>query len=81
MRTAQEWIEDFGTNDRGYAMCNSMKIEAIQEDAITSQKERLEKLANLIWNTRWVSDEEDYQNMVGIAAEIRSGNFKTLDSL
>lgn len=81
MRTAQEWIEDFGTNDRGYAMCNELKIEAIQEDAITFQKGRVERLADLIWNTRWASDDEDYQRMVGIAAEVRSGNFKTLDSL
>jgi hypothetical protein len=44
-------------------------------------KSRLEKLANLVWETRWVSEDEDYQKLVGIAAEIRSGNFKGVDSL
>ena len=43
--------------------------------------ERLKALANLVWETRWVSDQDDYQRMVGIAAEIRSGNFKVIDAV
>lgn len=43
--------------------------------------ERLLKLANLVWESRWVSEDEDYMNVVGIAAEIRSGNFASLDKL
>jgi hypothetical protein len=44
------------------------------------QRKRLRTLANMIWETRWVSDAEDYQRMVGIAAEIRSGNFGGIDA-
>lgn len=40
---------------------------------------RLLKLANLVWETRWVSEEAAYQNLVGIAAEILSGNFNSID--
>lgn len=43
--------------------------------------ERLAKLSKLIWETRWVSDEQDYIDMVGIAAAINSGNYKPIDNL
>lgn len=43
-------------------------------------KQRLMALAGLIWETRWAGEQEDYQQMVGIAAEIRSGNFDGIDA-
>jgi hypothetical protein len=42
-------------------------------------EQRLNKLVELIWATRWVSEESDYQDLVGMAAAIRSGNFDGID--
>ncbi len=63
-------------------------VEQIQQDALTESsssgvvwRERLMKMVELAWGTRWVSEESDYQHMVGIAAEIRSGNYETIDAL
>jgi hypothetical protein len=41
----------------------------------------IQAVADLIWSTRWASDDDHYQKMVGIAAEIRSGNYETLTAL
>lgn len=48
---------------------------------VITNNERLEELVNLIWETRWVSDDSDYQDMVAIAAAMRSGNLKPIDKL
>lgn len=49
-------------------------------------KERLVRLADWIWATRWMNDDDrlrtgdqDYVDMVGVAAEIRSGNLAGID--
>ena len=34
----------------------------------------LNGLAALVWESRWVSDDEAYMDSVGVAAAIRSGN-------
>lgn len=48
---------------------------------LQKDKARLETLANLVWESRWASKENDYQEMVGIVAEIRSGNFNGIDAV
>lgn len=48
--------------------------------SLTKDKERMLMLAKLIWSTRWVSDEHDYQHLVGAAAEINSGNYTAIDN-
>ena len=47
---------------------------------------RLIKLADMIWDGRWMDDKNhlpemdvEYQTLVGIAAEIRSGNYTMID--
>lgn len=42
--------------------------------------QRLLVICNLIWESRWASDAEDYQTLVGLAAEVSSGNFDSLDT-
>ena len=52
------------------------KYNKVKEDG-----KRLRKLAELIWDTRWISDDcDDYQKLVGIAAEIRSDSFQAIDA-
>lgn len=59
---------------------------ALQEAKIAL--ERLKVLADLIWETRWITDASvtrseviAYDHLVGIAAAIRSGNFSSIDKL
>lgn len=52
---------------------------AKQNEALRKDGERLLTLAKLVWETRWVSDDAKYQDVVGIAAEINSGNFDGID--
>lgn len=40
---------------------------------------RLGAMVQLIWESRWVSEEHVYQELVATAAEIRSGNFDGID--
>lgn len=47
--------------------------------AENEDKARLQTLALMIWESRWVSEDTNYEKMVGIAAEIRSGNMKGID--
>jgi hypothetical protein len=51
------------------------EVEELRKD-----KERLAFIVNYIWETRWVSEEADYQDMVGMVAAIRSGNFDAIDA-
>lgn len=39
---------------------------------------RLVNLANKVWDTRWITDDTEYQSLIGVAAEIRSGNLKSV---
>lgn len=34
----------------------------------------LKGLADMVWESRWVSEEQDYMDSVGCAAAVRSGN-------
>lgn len=68
-----------------HALRNKVQRESAQEVAraklqLEVAKRRLHKLAEMVWETRWATDEEDYQHMVGVAAEIRSGNMKGIDA-
>lgn len=48
-------------------------------------EKRLARLSLLIWETRWADNEgedhTDYQDMVGLAAAVNSGNYEPLDKL
>lgn len=43
-------------------------------------KERLKVFAGLVWKTRWVSEDDEYQQVVGMAASIQSGNTGGIDA-
>lgn len=63
---------------QGDKNCLACSIETLSKQLTEAQKdkERLEKLVDLIWRKRW----DNLYEIVGIAAEIRSGNYETIDS-
>ena len=51
-----------------------------ENNELRADKERFEALCDLIWRTRRISEHEDYQQIVGLVAEIRSGNYESIDA-
>lgn len=80
MKPAKEWEEKM-SNVGIHFIYSEQFIKEIQDDAKKEYENRLKALSKLIWDTRWVSEEQDYQDMVGIAAEINSGNFTAIDKI
>jgi septal ring factor EnvC (AmiA/AmiB activator) len=77
--TASERVEETRKTEK------TLNNEFENSKSLTAQlikvQERLNKLVNLVWTTRWVSEEEDYQKLLGIAAAIRSGNYEPIDAM
>lgn len=56
-----------------------LKVELVLKETnlaeLIRDKIRLKALSKLIWETRVVSEESDYQDTVGLAAALNSGNW------
>ncbi len=77
------WPKPLGLRAIQEATARAEKAEAALADA-QRDKERLLALAKIVWDARWGKGEnqqhtEELNRMVGIAAEIISGNMKSID--
>lgn len=61
----ERWVEE--------VILRELNLASLLED-----KARMKKLAQEIWETRWQSGDERYQELVGMAAEINSENYTAI---
>jgi ATP-dependent exoDNAse (exonuclease V) beta subunit len=75
-------MEAFAKSEDIYQdLVDALREKAQLKEQLALSQARLSKITQLVWDTRWVSADDAYQNMVGIAAEVNSGNFESIDKL
>ena len=47
---------------------------------LEKDKARLSAFVNIVWGHRWEPNTDDLHDLFSIAAEVRSGNYKTIDA-
>lgn len=72
-----QWVVKWQATVDTLVNANARALEAEQQcDQLAARCAELEKaltkLASMVWESRWVSEEQDYQDSVAFAAELRS---------